>query len=198
MNLGFLASHNGSNMQAVIDACKSGKIAANPVVVISNNKESKALQRAVVEGIAAYHINVKTEGSEDHADIAICSMLEKHAVDLVVLAGYMKKIGKAILERFSDKIINIHPALLPKHGGQGMYGNFVHQAVLTAGEKESGATIHLVNEEYDRGRILAQARVPVETNDTVETLAKRVLSAEHELYVDTISKIASGDLKLSR
>jgi len=192
MKLGFLSSHGGSNMQAIIDACKDGRIAASPEVVISNNKDSGALSRAATAGISRYHVSAKALGSEENADREILSILERHAVDLVILAGYMKKIGSNILQKYPDKILNIHPALLPRHGGQGMYGMFVHQAVLKAGEKETGATIHLVNDEYDKGRILAQAKVPVENGDTPESLAKRVLEAEHMLYVDTVAKIAKG------
>ena len=192
MNLGFLASHRGSNMQAIIDACKKGMVAAVPAVVISNNRDSGALERASSEHIPTYHVSVKTEGTEEKADIKICQILEEHDIDLVILAGYMRKIGPHVLKSFSGRIINIHPALLPKHGGQGMYGDKVHAAVLKAGEKETGVTVHVVNEEYDKGEILAQVRVKVQEGDTVETLSKRVLEAEHKIYVETIAKLANN------
>lgn len=195
--LGFLASHRGSNMQAIIDACNSGRLNAEPVVVISNNGGSGALERAVNEGIPAYCISSKTFADEKERDRMICDTLLRHKVDLVILAGYMKKIGPATLNAFKGKIINIHPALLPRHGGAGMYGMKVHEAVLAAGENETGVTIHLVDEGYDSGRILAQKKVPVNVNDTVETLGERVLRVEHAFYVETLEKILSGDISLS-
>ena len=196
MKLGFLASHRGSNMQAVIDACKSGAIAASPVVVISNNSDSAALQRAAAEGIAAYHISAKTAGTEEAADRKIALTLQEHSVDLGLLAGYMRKVGRAVLSSFPDRVINIHPALLPKYGGQGMYGDRVHTAVLENKDSETGVTIHLVNEEYDRGRILSQTIVPVEKDDDVASLSKRVLAAEHKLYTETLAGIIEGSIQL--
>ena len=117
-------------------------------------------------------------------------------IDLVILAGYMKKIGPKTLVAFSNRILNIHPALLPKHGGQGMYGLRVHEAVIAAGETESGATVHLIDAEYDEGPILQQITVPVLLDDTPETLQKRVLEKEHFLYPDTLAKIARSEIKL--
>ena len=116
MKLGFLASHSGSNMQAIIDACKDGRIPASPVVVISNNAAAQALERGKKAGLSTYHLSTKTEGSEEQLDQAICNTLQKNGVDLVILAGYMRKIGKQMLQTFAEKIINIHPALLPKYG----------------------------------------------------------------------------------
>ncbi|NKB38950.1 MAG: phosphoribosylglycinamide formyltransferase [Gammaproteobacteria bacterium] len=196
MNLGFLASHRGSNMQSIIDACKGSSLAANPVVVISNNEESGALKRAQAEGIASYHISAKLLGDESKTDERIAAVLSQHDVDLVVLAGYMKRIGPQTLQAFNDRIVNIHPCLLPKYGGQGMYGMRVHEAVIAAGDRESGVTIHLVNDEYDRGAILAQEKVEVLESDTAQSLAERVLTLEHSLYVDTLSRIISGEIDL--
>jgi len=122
--------------------------------------------------------------------------LEKHRVNLIVLAGYMKKLGPKTLARYRGRVVNIHPALLPKFGGKGMFGHHVHDAVIAAGEKESGATVHIADEEYDRGRILAQKRVPVMPDDTSESLAARVLEVEHELYAETLQRIAKGEIKL--
>jgi len=155
-NLGFLASHRGSNMQCIIDACNQGHINAVPVVVISNNGESGALDRASKEGIPAYHISSKSVADEDELDCAIRDTLIKHNVDLVVLAGFMKKVGSRTIEAFEGRIINIHPALLPKFGGKGMYGYNVHGKVLASGDKETGVTIHMVTDNYDIGPILAQ------------------------------------------
>jgi phosphoribosylglycinamide formyltransferase-1 len=194
LKLGFLASHGGSNMQAIIDACNSGKVNAKPCAVISNNSDSQALQRAKNEGIPYYHISTATH--PDSVDDAIIETFEKHSVDIIILAGYMKKLGNKVIERFKGRILNIHPALLPKYGGKGMYGKFVHEAVLAAREKVSGPTVHVVDIVYDHGRILAQKEVPVYPNDSVDTLSARVLEQEHILYPETIQKIATGEIIL--
>ena len=196
MKLGFLASHRGSNMQSIIDACNAGTLDATPVVVISNNADSGALQRAKIEGIPACHISGATHTDEQTADQVIARTLAEHKVDLVILAGYMKRIGPQTLARFSDRILNIHPCLLPRYGGQGMYGMRVHEAVIASGDSESGVTIHLVNEEYDQGAILAQEVVAVLQGDTAESLAARVLELEHQLYPQTIANIINGTISL--
>ena len=196
MNLGFLASHNGSNMQSVIDACKTGRLKAVPAIVISNNSDSGALARAEREGIPHLHLSTKTHPDAEALDAAILQVLRDHDVELVVLAGYMRKVGTQTLRHYTDRIINIHPALLPKFGGQGMFGLHVHQAVLAAGETETGVTIHLVNDEYDRGQILGQRKVAVLPTDTVETLAARVLETEHAFLVETLQKIIHGEISL--
>lgn len=198
MRLSFLASHGGSNMQAIIDSIKSGFVKAEAVAVISNNSGSKALQRAINEGIAHYHISSKTHESEIDQDKAILEILKQHKTDLVILAGYMKKIGDLTLNAYHGKILNIHPALLPKFGGQGMYGKRVHEAVLKSGEKESGVTVHVVDDQYDHGPILAQKKVPVLDDDTADTLADRVLKEEHQLYAATIANIISGEISLPK
>ncbi len=197
MKLGFLASHRGSNMQSIIDACNAGKIDAIPAVVISNNGDSGALDRATTEQIPAYHLSSKQYPDPEDLDRSIRDALLKHGVDIVVLAGYMKKIGKQTIKSFEGRILNIHPALLPKYGGQGMYGNNVHNAVLESGDKETGVTIHVVTDNYDQGPILAQQTLPVMEGDTVESLARRVLVVEYQLYVDTIHRIVEGDIKLT-
>ncbi len=195
-NLGFMASSRGTNMQAIIDACNDGRLTAQPVVVISNNVSSGALERAKSEGIPAFHISSNTIAEGVDLDQAITDCLLRHDVDLVVLAGYMKKIGAKIISAFHKRIINIHPALLPKYGGLGMYGNHIHEAVLAAGDAETGVTIHVVDEGYDTGSILAQRKIPVRIDDNAESLAKRVLSVEHEIYVETIGKIVMGKISL--
>jgi phosphoribosylglycinamide formyltransferase-1 len=196
MRLGFLASHRGTNMQSIIDACNQGKMDAIPAVVISNNTDSGALDRANAEQIAAYHLSSRNFPDPDDLDQAIKDTLLKHNVDIVILAGYMKKIGRYTLKEFTGRILNIHPSLLPKYGGEGMYGNNVHAAVLEAGDKETGVTVHVVTDHYDQGPILAKDTVPVLKNDTVETLAKRVLVVEHQIYVDTIKRIINGEIVL--
>jgi len=194
LRLGFLASHNGSNMQAIIDACKEGRLRAQPAVVISNNSEAGALARARQEGIPAFHLSSRTHPGA--LDQVICQTLLDHRVQVVCLAGYMKRLGPQTLEAYRGRVLNIHPALLPRFGGEGFYGEAVHKAVLAAGEKESGPTVHLVDEEYDHGPVLAQARVPVLEGDTPQTLAARVLTQEHRLYAETLQRIATGEMVL--
>ncbi|MCJ7491545.1 MAG: phosphoribosylglycinamide formyltransferase [Dehalococcoidia bacterium] len=196
LRLGFLASHGGSNMQAIIDACKDGRLDAEPAVVISNNSESTALERARREGIPNYHLSSATHRDPAELDAAILRTLEEHGVDLVILAGYMKLLGPRTLARYRGRILNIHPALLPKFGGKGLYGKKVHEAVLAAGERVTGVTIHLVDERYDAGPIVAQSEVPVLEGDTVDSLAARVLEREHQLFAETLQKIAVGEIDL--
>lgn len=195
LHLGFLASHGGSNMQAIIDACKDGRLDARPCVVISNNSDSMALQRARNEGIPCSHISGATHpGSAE--DEEILRVLRRHAVDTVILAGYMKILGSVTLHAYRGRILNIHPALLPKFGGKGMYGKRVHEAVLAAGERVTGVTIHLIDENYDTGPIVNQCQVPVLEGDTADSLAERVLKHEHALYVETLQKISDGTIRL--
>jgi phosphoribosylglycinamide formyltransferase-1 len=196
MNLGFLASHQGSNMQAVIDSCRSGFLQAQPSVVISNNSESEALARAKRENIPNYHLSSNNYPDPEQLDQEILKALRQHCVNLVILAGYMKKLGKQTLSAYHNRIINIHPALLPKYGGQGMYGRYVHEAVINAGEKETGVTIHLVDENYDNGVIISQLRLPVNKEESVEALAGRILEKEHEFLVETLHRIIIGELLL--
>jgi phosphoribosylglycinamide formyltransferase-1 len=166
VKLGFLASHRGSGVQAVVEACASGRLAAAPRVVISNNADAEVLARARRYGIPSCHLSGST-----HPDPV--------------------RLDEAIL-----RVLNIHPALLPKFGGQGMYGRRVHETVLAAGERETGVTIHLADDEFDHGRIVAQCRVPVVPGDTVESLAARVLDLEHAFLVETLAAIVSGAVKL--
>jgi phosphoribosylglycinamide formyltransferase-1 len=190
--LGFLASHRGSNLQAVVDACAAHRLPAQPALVISNNAGSGALQRARDAGIPALLLNAANSGGAAGFDAAIALALKEHRVDVVLLAGWMLQLGSATLAAYPGRILNIHPALLPKFGGRGMYGRHVHEAVLAAGETETGATVHLVDAGYDTGRILAQRRVPVRPDDDVERLGARVLEVEHELYVDTLRDYLAG------
>ena len=196
MNLGILASHNGTNAQAVIDACADCVVPAKTVALISNNSKSGAAQRAVRAGIPFCHLSGRTHKTPEELDLAICTELERHEVDLVVLAGYMKKLGPLTLQRFENRVLNTHPALLPDFGGVGMYGSHVHEAVIAAGVSETGITIHLVDSEYDSGPIIAQLRVPVVQADTSVALAERLLSHEHHFLVETIKQIVEGQIQL--
>ncbi|MBQ5761612.1 MAG: phosphoribosylglycinamide formyltransferase [Clostridia bacterium] len=188
-NITVFASHGGSDMQAIIDGCKSGAINGRVVAVISNNADSYALVRAQKEGIDRYHIAQSKYPDEESMVKAIHEVLDSHNTDMVFLAGYLKKIDPSIIKKYENNIYNIHPALLPKYGGKGMHGINVHTAVINAGDKETGITIHRVTEEYDSGTIIAQAKVPVLENDTPEILAARVLEREHTFLVEVLERI---------
>ena len=194
LKIGFLASHNGSNVQAIVEACNAGALKVEPCVVVSNNSRSGVLKRARVESIAAYHLSERTH--PDALDGALLATMRRHGVEVVCLAGYMKPLGAQMLAAYGGLIVNVHPSLLPKYGGWGMYGLRVHEAVLAAGELESGATVHLVVGPYDEGAVLAQDRVPVVADDTPTTLQARVLAVEHRLYPATLARIAAGEIEL--
>jgi len=189
-NIAVFASGGGSGLQAIIDACKSGRLNARVCVVISNNSVATALQRASSEGIPALHLSAGVIGDPGALERRMLDALLEHKADLVFLAGYLKKIGSGILSAYENRILNVHPSLLPKHGGKGMHGLNVHRAVLEAGETETGVTIHRVSAEYDSGEIVAQARVPVLAGDSPETLAARVLAREHELIVEVLESLS--------
>ena len=196
LRLGVLASHGGTNLQAIMDACKQGRLNARVCVIISNNSKSVALERARREGIPGYHLSGAVHPAPEQLDQAILQTLETHRVDLVILAGYMKLLGHKTLSRYNNRVLNIHPALLPKFGGKGMYGMNVHEAVIAAKESVTGVTIHMVDEIYDHGLIVAQCEVPVLVGDTPESLAERVLKHEHEFWVETLHKISRGEIDL--
>jgi phosphoribosylglycinamide formyltransferase 1 len=189
LNLGFLASHNGSNVEAIINNIELGNLEAQPKVIISNNPDARILNLGRNKQIPSYCIN---KNNTLNPNELIFQTLKNYDLDLIILAGYMKKIGNNIIIDYSNKILNIHPSLLPKYGGEGMYGMRVHEKVIGSDDNESGATIHLVTEEYDQGRILAQYKVPRYELDTVSTLAERVLRIEHVLYSQTLIEIQKG------
>ena len=193
--LAVLASHGGSILQAVMDACRSGALPAEVVLVIGNNSGSMALQRAAKAGIDTLHLSSRTHPDPAALDHAIRDGLRGARADWVMLAGYMKKLGNETLAAFPHRILNTHPALLPKHGGRGFYGRNVHQAVIDAGERESGATMHLVDTDYDTGPIVAQIKVAVAADDRVEDLEERVQVAERDLVVNTLRDLVNGTIK---
>jgi len=195
MNLAVLASGEGTTLQAVLDACAAGRVPARVAVVISNNEAAGALRRARAAGVPARHLSARTCGGAARLDQTLSATLVEFATDLVLLAGYMKRLGPVTLARFAGRIINTHPALLPDFGGQGMFGMHVHRAVLAAGRPVSGATVHWVDDNYDTGAVIAQVRVPVERADGAESLAARVQAAERELVVEVLGAVASGRLK---
>ncbi|MDF3071953.1 MAG: Phosphoribosylglycinamide formyltransferase [Polyangiaceae bacterium] len=196
LRIGVLASGEGTTLQAILDACGAAEIPARVVLVISNNGGSGALRRAREAGAAAVHLSSKTHPQPGGLDAAIADTLASHEVEVVMLAGYMKKLEPVVLSRYRGRILNTHPALLPKFGGHGMYGLHVHEAVVGAGESESGPSLHLVDAEYDTGRVLAQAKVPVLADDTAHTLAARVQERERGLVVEVLGQIARGELRL--
>ena len=190
--LGVLASGGGTNLQAIIDSIETRRVTARIAVVISNSSKAGALARARRHGIPAIHVSRPMFSSDEELDLAILRTLQEYGVELIILAGYMKKIGPQTIRAYRNRILNTHPALLPSFGGHGMYGYHVHEAVLASGATVSGVTIHLVDEEYDHGPIVAQRTVPVFPGDTPETLAARVLEREHLLYPEVIQWFAEG------
>lgn len=195
MKLGVLASHRGTILQAVIDARAAGDLEV--ALVISNNRDAQALERARRHGIPWRHLSSRTHAVPADLDGTIRDALLDHHVDLVLLAGYLRKLGPQTLAAFPNRILNTHPALLPKYGGTGMYGARVHQAVLAAGEHVTGVTVHLVDGGYDSGPIVRQCELPLEPGDTVETLAARSAARERAFVVETLARIARGDLRLA-
>ena len=193
LRIGFLASHGGSALAAILEAIHSGRLDAAPVVVVSNNGTAGALALAHAAGVPALHLSRATHPEPAALDRAIRDTLGDYAANLVVLSGYMKKIGPLTLDRFQGRILNT-PALLPKFGGKGMYGIHVHQAVLASGDPVSGATIHVVDEHYDHGPVVSRQEVPVLVGDLPEALQQRVKTAEAELFVWTLMEIATGRL----
>jgi len=187
MKISFLASHGGSSARHIISAIKAQTLAGFEIgVLITNNKTTSIYPWCIENGIDVVHISGKTNpGNEDQA---ITDVLQAANTDIVVLSGYMKKIGVQTLTNFRHRILNIHPSLLPKHGGHKMYGDFVHAAVLAEGDAESGASVQVINEVYDAGPVLLQRSVPVLEDDTVDSLGARVRSIEGELYIDALKK----------
>lgn len=189
--ISFLASHGGSSAKAIIAAMEDGRINASPGIVITNNRDSAIFHWCLENDIPVRHISAKTHRGEEFADEAITTVLKEADTDVVICSGYMKKIGMETLSAFSGNILNIHPALLPAHGGQGLYGDHVHQSVLDAGDDESGATVHIVTDGYDEGPTVLQRHVQVLANDTVETLRARVQAEEPDLYIEALKRFLS-------
>jgi phosphoribosylglycinamide formyltransferase-1 len=192
MKISFLASHGGSSAKFLIAAMHDGRLAAEPGIVITNNRDSAIFHWCLDNNVDVRHISAKTHRGEDNADEAIATVLQDAGTELVVLSGYMKTIGPRTLEAFPNRILNIHPALLPNHGGKGMYGDHVHAAVLRDAAKESGATVHVVSAGIDEGPIVLQRTVPVEPGDTLETLRARVQAVEPQLYLDALRKFLAA------
>ncbi|MDH3890876.1 MAG: phosphoribosylglycinamide formyltransferase [candidate division Zixibacteria bacterium] len=194
--LAVFISGSGSNLQALIDATKSGILSAEVVYVVSSLRKAYGLLRAANEGIESFVFKSKKYPSPEAAGEDIVQRLRERDIDYIALAGYLSLIPPEMVKAYRNRIVNIHNALLPKYGGKGMYGHHTHQAVLAANEKESGPTVHLVDEIYDNGRILGQKQVPVHPDDTPDSLSERVLEQEHKLYARVLQKLIKGEYDL--
>ena len=194
IKVAVLISGSGSNLQALIDACAAPDYPAEIAVVLSNRPDAFGLERAKKAGIDTRIIDHKLYGSREEFDSALHDALIPYGVDLICLAGFMRILTPGFINKWENKIINTHPALLPKHGGEGMYGGHVHEAVLNAGDSESGASIHYVIPAVDQGPVILQKRVPVMTDDTPESLAARVLEQEHIAYPEAVRMISENIL----
>lgn len=186
--IGVLASGGGTNLQAVMDACEKGEISGEVVIVLSNKKDAYALERAEKKGIRNVFVNPK-EFPKEQYDGELIRLLKEAQVDIVVLAGYLRILSPKFIDEFRNRVINIHPSLIPQFCGKGFYGERVHQAVIESGVNKSGATVHLVDEGTDTGPIIFQEEVPVLKGDTVERLQKRVLEVEHRILVKGIEEL---------
>jgi phosphoribosylglycinamide formyltransferase-1 len=196
LRLGFLASGSGSSARAIIEAIEAGQLAGEARLMVSNQRAAPALEFARVHQVPA--LCIPTQADPAAADARLAAQMAAHGVELIVLSGYLRRLGPVTLERFSGRVLNIHPGPLPRFGGQGMYGRRVHEAVIASGVEESGAVIHLVDEEYDHGPHVATRVVPVLPGDTAEALEARVRAAEPGFFVETLQAIAEGRLQLPR
>jgi phosphoribosylglycinamide formyltransferase-1 len=189
--IAILASGGGSNAEALLKAMQAPDFPAQAVLVFSNRPGAGALQKAAAYGVPAQVLSHQDYPDREAFDQAVLGLLAAAKPDYLCLAGYLRILSPAFVRAYAGRILNIHPALLPKFGGPGMHGHHVHEAVLAAGETESGATVHFVDEGVDSGAILLQQRVPVLAGDTAESLAARVLGAEHQVYAAALKKLCS-------
>ena len=189
-------SGGGSNLQSLIDASKSGILDAEIAWVVSGRRDAFGLERAAKAGIESFVFKMIRYDTPQEAGADLFGKLKERKIDYIALAGYLNLLPSAVVTAYRNRIVNIHPALLPKYGGKGMYGHHVHEAVIAAGDAESGVSFHIVDEVYDNGPVIAQSRVPVQPGDTPETLAARVLELEHKLYPRVLNKLIKGEYKL--
>jgi len=193
LNIAVFGSGRGSNFNAILDAIKDGRIpGARVCLVISNNSTTGILEIARANSLPAIHLSQKQFADETAFVDAMLMQLHQCKANLIVLAGYMKRLPSRVVQAYRYRVLNIHPALLPKFGGVGMYGMHVHEAVIAARERVSGATVHIVDEEYDNGPVVLQRTVPVSPDDTPDSLAAKVLQIEHAIYPEAIRMIAEG------
>src|SRR5579872_2575114 len=194
LKLGFLASRNGSGMRAIVRAIEAGDLEAEARLLVSNRADAPALTFGAEHGVPTAVI--PTLPDPDAADAALAAALHDAGVELVILSGYLRKLGPKTLNAYSGRVLNIHPALLPKFGGQGMYGRRVHEAVAAAGETITGACVHVVDAEYDQGPVVASIEVPLAEGDTAEDIERKVTAVEPALFVATLKRISDGELQL--
>ncbi len=189
-------SGSGTDLQSLIDASRDGRLSAEIAWVVSSKEEAYGLVRAGNAGIESAVFKMKEFESAQIAGEFLVRSLNDRKIDYVAMAGYLKMMPVEVLRAYPNRVVNIHPALLPKYGGKGMYGRKVHEAVIASGDKQSGPTVHLADEVYDHGKILEQRFVPVLPDDTPDTLAARVLEVEHELYPVALNKLIKGEYRL--
>ncbi len=196
VKLAAFASGRGSNFASIAAHLKMAELPAKYTLLISDRPHPGAAEIAAAEGISFVHINSKAFSGRDEFIRQLLHELEKHEVDWITLAGYLKMIPSEVVQRYQSHILNIHPALLPFFGGKGMYGENVHRAVIESGMKVSGATVHIVDEQYDTGPVVLQDTVPVLFDDTPETLAARVLKVEHAIYPKAVELAVQDKIRL--
>ena len=194
MNVAVFISGGGTNLQAIIDAIKENKINGKIKLVFSNRKNAYGLIRAQNESIDTFYLNRKKFFSDEEYDERILEELERKNIDLIILAGYLNILSSKLVSNYSNRIINIHPSLIPSFCGDGFYGENVHKAVIKSGVKFTGATTHFVDENVDTGAIILQDVVPVFINDDFETVAKRVLEIEHKILVKTVKAFCDNKI----
>jgi phosphoribosylglycinamide formyltransferase-1 len=194
LRLGFLASRNGSSFRAIVDAIASGEVAGDALLAVSNNRTAPALEFARSRNLPTEVI--ATQADPDAADARLCEVMDAAGVELIVLSGYLRRLGPRTLGRYKNRVLNIHPGPLPAFGGEGMYGRRVHEAVIAAGVPESEIIIHAVDEIYDNGPILARRPVPLEPGETAASLEARLTALEPGFFVETLRRIAIGELRL--
>ncbi|TFH01064.1 MAG: phosphoribosylglycinamide formyltransferase [Calditrichales bacterium] len=196
--LAVLASGRGSNFLAILEKIKTGEIPAEVGICITNSRDAGVIDVSKKQGIPISVVLPKNYPDAGSFNDAVLSLLINHEIDYVILAGYLKLLGPQIVNHFSNRILNIHPALLPSFGGKGMYGHHVHDAVYKRGVKVSGATVHLVNTEFDAGPIVLQKAVSIESAASAEEIAKRVLEVEHEIYPRAVKLLVEEHLVVEK
>lgn len=196
LQLGVLASGRGSNFAAILDSISKNKLDATVKVLISNKRKAGALEIAAKRNIPAVFVSPKKFHDPESFDGEVIRTFEEYEVNFVVLAGYLRLLSPKFVRRYANRILNIHPALLPSFGGKGMYGHHVHEAVLEQGCKVSGVTVHLVDELFDHGPIVQQRCVSVLENDSADSLAARVLVQEHQIFSEALQLFAENRVKI--
>ena len=192
----ILASGQGTLFDSILRACKTEELKAKLVALLSNKKDCLVLEKAKKEHIPIKILDPSKFSNFEEWDKALCDFAKSQKPELIVLAGFFRKIGPKVLSAFKNRVLSIHPSLLPKFGGLGMYGMNVHRAVIEKGEKITGSSVHLVHAEYDTGPVLAQAKVLVSPGESPKSLQEKVKKAEQVLYVSALKKILTGEIKL--